>query len=185
MSFEDNDYTSINVVPVVDLPDKLRSTERVERILSSYQRKFAAAPLFLVRVPGRVNLIGEHIDYCGYSVFPMALVQDIMMAVGPGDTVPIRLANTDTQYPEVSIELADIEFPKQIKWYHYFLCGYKGVTDKYCEEGKCPPFNVLVDGTIPAGSGLSSSSAMVVASALSTLVSYYQSLCKQPFHMFD
>src|SRR5699024_11346216 len=113
MSFEDNDYTSINVVPVVDLPDTLRNTERVDQLLSSYKRQYSAAPLFLVRVPGRVNLIGEHIDYCGYSVFPMALKQDIMMAVGPSDSVLIRLANTDTQYPEVSIERADIEFPKQ------------------------------------------------------------------------
>ncbi|KAI2795731.1 N-acetylgalactosamine kinase [Blomia tropicalis] len=162
MSFEDNDYTSINVVPVGDLPSTLRSTERIDRLLSTFQ----------------LNLIGEHIDYCGYSVFPMALQQDIMMAVGPGDTVPIRLANVDSQYPEVMIELADIEFPKQIKWYHYFLCGYKGVVDKYCDDGQCPPINVMVDGTIPAGSGLSSSSAMVVSSALTTLISYYQSLFK-------
>ena len=179
MSFEDNDYTSINVVPVVDLPDKVRLQDvRVEHILAAYQRKFSASPLFVIRVPGRVNLIGEHIDYCGYSVFPMALQQNIMMAVGLGGTVPIRMANTDSQYPDVSIELADIEFPKQIKWYHYFLCGYKGVVDKYCEGAQCPPINVMVDGNIPPASGLSSSSAMVVASAMTTLISYYQSLCE-------
>lgn len=178
MSFEDSDYTSINVVPVVDLPAKLRHTDRVARLLATFEKKYGCGPQFVIRVPGRVNIIGEHIDYCGYSVFPMALAQDILMAVGSGDSVLIRLANTDNHYPEVSIEPADIEFPKTIKWYHYFLCGYKGVVEKYCEDGQCPPINVLTDGSIPAGSGLSSSSAMVCASALTTLISYYHSLCK-------
>lgn len=187
MSFEDNDYTSINVVPVVDLTDKLR-TDRLEQLLSKYASRFGASggPQFIVRVPGRVNLIGEHIDYCGYSVFPMALRQDILMAVGSNDSgseAPrLQLANTQpTSYSEAIIESStDVDFPKSIKWYHYFLCGYKGVLDKYCSaaEDECPPFNVMVDGSIPPGSGLSSSSAMVVASALSTLVAYYNSLGK-------
>lgn len=189
MSFEDNDYTSINVVPVVDLNDRLR-TDRLEQLLSKYESRFGGSggPQFVVRVPGRVNLIGEHIDYCGYSVFPMALRQDILMAVGSnesgsegGTKAPrLQLANTQpTSYNEAIIESAsDVDFPKSIKWFHYFLCGYKGVLDKYCSEEECPPFNVMVDGSIPPGSGLSSSSAMVVASALSTLVAYYNSLGK-------
>lgn len=178
MSFEDSDYTSANIVPVVDLPEKLRQTERVQRILNGFQKRFNSSPLFLVRVPGRVNLIGEHIDYCGYSVLPMALSQDIMMAVGPAETARLHLTNLESQYPEVTIEESDIEFPKLIKWYHYFLCGYKGIVDKYCTESPCPSINVMVHGTIPAGSGLSSSSAMVCASALSTLISYHHSLFK-------
>lgn len=179
MSFEDNEYSSINVVPLIDLPEERRQAdERISKLITGYQKRFTSEPLFIVRVPGRVNLIGEHIDYCGYAVFPMALKQDIMMAVGPGEKVPIILSNLDSQYPECSIEQADIEFPKTIKWYHYFLCGYKGVIDKYCPEEQCPPINVMVDGTIPAGSGLSSSSAMVCSSTLATLVSIYQSQCK-------
>ncbi|KAH9510988.1 N-acetylgalactosamine kinase [Dermatophagoides farinae] len=179
MSFEDSDYISANIVPVIDLPDNLRQSERVQRIFNEYKKHFGSSrPLFLVRVPGRVNLIGEHIDYCGYSVLPMAVVQDIMMAVGPSDSGLLHLANFDNQYPEVTIEESDIEFPKSIKWYHYFLCGYKGIVDKYCIDGPVPSMNVLVHGTIPAASGLSSSSAMVCASALSTLISYHQSIFK-------
>ena len=52
--------------------------DRVARLKSSFQDAVADV---IVRVPGRVNLIGEHIDYCGYSVHPMAIDQDVLVAV--------------------------------------------------------------------------------------------------------
>ena len=45
--------------------------------------------------PGRVNLIGEHIDYCGYSVLPAALEQDFVMAYVPTDDETITINNID------------------------------------------------------------------------------------------
>ena len=55
---------------------------RVASLLSSFEREFdGKKPEAIIRVPGRVNLIGEHIDYCGYAVHPMAIEQDILVAV--------------------------------------------------------------------------------------------------------
>ena len=56
--------------------------ERVSKLVSTFEREFdGKKPEAIIRVPGRVNLIGEHIDYCGYGVHPMAIEQDILVAV--------------------------------------------------------------------------------------------------------
>ena len=49
---------------------------RASRLRSAFEERFPGqSPSVVVRVPGRVNLIGEHIDYCGYAVHPMAIEQ--------------------------------------------------------------------------------------------------------------
>ena len=45
-----------------------------------------------------IIIIGEHIDYCGYGVFPMALEQDIVMAVSVNDDQKLRIYNTNQQF---------------------------------------------------------------------------------------
>jgi len=46
-----------------------------------------------------VNLIGEHIDYEGYSVLPMAIRQDMIVAIRKADGGQVRVANVDDKYP--------------------------------------------------------------------------------------
>ena len=55
---------------------------RISSIIDAFKDEFdGMKPEAIIRVPGRVNLIGEHIDYCGYGVHPMAIEQDILVAV--------------------------------------------------------------------------------------------------------
>ena len=57
-------------------------------------------------------------------------------------------------------------------WANYFLCGYKGVFDHLGSAAPaCPGLDVMVDGRVPTGSGLSSSSALVCASVLAVMAS--------------
>src|SRR6185312_15777509 len=53
---------------------------RYSSLRSEFVRQYSAAPSFFVRAPGRVNLIGEHIDYSGYSVLPIAIERDTVIA---------------------------------------------------------------------------------------------------------
>ena len=121
----------------------------------------------LLRVPGRVNIIGEHIDYCGYAVHPMAIEQDLLVAGARDPSGKLTLSNTDGKYPRYEQEsLTELVIPSgRPQWSHYFLCGLKGVLEEQGLAG-LGGVRLLVSGVIPPSAGLSSSSALVVSAAL-------------------
>lgn len=141
---------------------------RFNEIGKYFESSFGMRPAFYARVPGRVNLIGEHIDYCGFFVLPMAIDQDIIVAVKVNNTNTINLVNFDFEtYKNFSTSVDDLSIDTSApKWYHYFLCGYRGIAENHDLTYK--GLDVVVKGTIPPSSGLSSSSALVCASALAT-----------------
>ena len=53
---------------------------RYSNLVAGFESKYGSKPSYLARAPGRVNLIGEHVDYSGYGVLPMAIEQDIAIA---------------------------------------------------------------------------------------------------------
>ncbi|XP_019065287.1 N-acetylgalactosamine kinase isoform X4 [Fukomys damarensis] len=150
-----------------------------------FKSKFGSFPKFYVRAPGRVNIIGEHIDYCGYSVLPMAVEQDMLIAVEPVKTYTLHLANTNPLYPDFSTSTTDVQIDKSKPlWHNYFLCGFKGVQEHF---GLSNPtgMNCLVDGNVPPSSGLSSSSALVCCAGLVTLTVLGMKLSKAKLIEFN
>lgn len=162
--------------PTVHIP--LTEDDRLLKLKEMFISKFGSEPLFYARAPGRVNLIGEHIDYCGYAVLPMAIEQDILAAVQPVDSHVLHLANTNPAYLDFSLSLNDTPINKtKPLWHSYFLCGLKGIQELY-DLDRPKGMNCLVDGTIPPSSGLSSSSALVCCAGLATLTANGKSLSK-------
>ncbi|XP_072037965.1 N-acetylgalactosamine kinase-like [Amphiura filiformis] len=149
------------------VPDNQK--QRYAALQETFQKRFGTKPAFFARAPGRVNLIGEHVDYCGYSVLPMALQQDIVMAVGPNPDKKLDLVNTGDHYDDFTTDVQHVEIDDtRPHWHQYFLCGYRGVVEG--EKISEPVgMNVVTDGTIPARAGLSSSSALVCCAALATM----------------
>ncbi|OWA53608.1 N-acetylgalactosamine kinase [Hypsibius exemplaris] len=142
--------------------------KRYADITLAFKGKFGKDPDFLAISPGRVNLIGEHIDYHGYSVLPMALTKDILMAVSRNDSDRINLASTmPERYADFSCPTSGwvIEKGKPL-WYQYVLCGIKGCEEALPAGTILKGIDVLVDGQVPPNAGLSSSSALVCCSAL-------------------
>uniref|UniRef100_A0A8C4RD70 Galactokinase 2 n=1 Tax=Eptatretus burgeri TaxID=7764 RepID=A0A8C4RD70_EPTBU len=151
-------------------------TERLARLEDLFKIKFGSTPQFYARAPGRVNLIGEHIDYCGYSVLPMAIQQDILIAVATNNLSKINLSNTNPQYCDFSNAVHDITIDTtRAFWYNYFLCGFKGVQE-HLRLSETVGMNCLVDGNIPPNSGLSSSSALVCCAGLATMAANQQTI---------
>lgn len=142
--------------------------ERYVKLLSSFETKYGEKAEYLVRAPGRVNLIGEHIDYSGYGVLPMALEQDIAIACTANSSGKLCIANISGSYSEHSCQISEIQISGH-RWYEYFFCGWKGIVEHFSLNSP-NGMKVLVDGNIPPSAGLSSSSAFVCCAALSTVV---------------
>ncbi|KAG8201433.1 hypothetical protein JTE90_024306 [Oedothorax gibbosus] len=164
-------YRQTELTVKMEPPTMLISDEneaKFNEIGKFFESSFGTRPSFYARVPGRVNLIGEHIDYCGFFVLPMAIEQDIIMAVKTNNTNNINLVNFDFEtYKSFSTTVDNLSIDTSApQWHHYFLCGYRGIAENYELDHK--GLDVVVKGTIPPSSGLSSSSAMVCASALAT-----------------
>ena len=139
--------------------------KRYEQLVAKFEEKYGSKPQFLARAPGRVNIIGEHIDYSGYAVLPMALEQDITIAFRLNNDGVIKMANVDpTKYTDQTSPTKEFTIDGH-QWYHYFLCGYKGVLEHACIQNPVG-FDLLMDGSIPPSAGLSSSSAVVCCAAL-------------------
>ena len=120
-----------------------------------------------------MNLIGEHIDYEGYSVLPMALALDTIVAVkvdAGSDRLVVSNTNPEYTTKEFSTDPSQQVDTASLHWTNYCMCGYKGVFDFLGEAGRPLPetigLKIMVDGRVPTGSGLSSSSALTCATAV-------------------
>ena len=166
---------AVNDVPPVfcSLEDFSQGSEsnrkRYENLVAKFREVYGSSPQFVARAPGRVNVIGEHVDYSGYSVLPMAIEQDIAIACRVNNDSKIQFQNVDSKrYPNFTCQAEDFAIDGH-EWYHYLLCGCKGVLEeKELRIEKLVGMNLLMDGSVPPSAGLSSSSALVCCAALVT-----------------
>ena len=123
----------------------------------------------ICRAPGRVNLIGEHTDYNGLPVLPMTIDADIRIAVTRRDDGIVHLHNVDKAFPDREFKNEPgIPPSKQGAWENYCKAAVQGLNHHFGVT-RFPGMNILTAGAIPIAAGLSSSSALVVVSALAYL----------------
>ena len=118
----------------------------------------------LIRAPGRVNLMGDHTDYNGLPVFPMALQRHTSILMRPRPDQVVRLINLDPRFPPRSFVLSsDIDPHPAGDWINYVKAAGQAIASDRPEPRG---FDGVVAGNLPVAAGLSSSSSLVVASAL-------------------
>ena len=142
-----------------------KENEILAKMEEEFAAKFGAQETRAYFSPGRVNLIGEHTDYNGGHVFPCAI------SLGTYALVADRADNKTRIY---SMNLADkgviefamsgLSYDKEKNWANYPMGGVKVFEDAGHKASH--GFDILVYGTLPNGSGLSSSASIEVLTAL-------------------
>lgn len=141
----------------------------MEALKEAFQKIYGTRP-GIVRAPGRVNLIGEHTDYNGLPVCPMAIGREIKLAFAPREDNWIEIQNINQDFPLRRFQAAHQITPfDQGDWGNYVKAAVNGII-KHEKLEQPRGMNILASGNIPIASGLSSSTALVVASALAFLV---------------
>ena len=137
----------------------------------NFEELFGRKPEVISEAPGRVNLIGEHIDYSEGFVLPFAIADRTHAAIASRPDGLIRIASHQRKEKIFSIDIHDVKPGSKGDWEKYVL----GVL---WSLGITTGVDILVDGSVPAGAGLSSSAALEcsVAVGLNELFSLNKSL---------
>lgn len=157
------------------------------RATSAFEVRFRACPNNSAIAPGRINLIGEHIDYSGGHVLPIAINRHCAIALGPSSTQISTLLALDAppnqpstfSFPHTA-DLRTLSLPRG-HWPSYILGVIHELTSSWLSEPgaldlstpqfttpllpSLPPLNIVIASDVPIGAGLSSSAALEVACA--------------------
>eukprot|EP01016_Furgasonia_blochmanni_P033948 TRINITY_DN3609_c0_g1_i2.p1 TRINITY_DN3609_c0_g1~~TRINITY_DN3609_c0_g1_i2.p1 ORF type:complete len:568 (-),score=147.00 TRINITY_DN3609_c0_g1_i2:147-1850(-) len=147
---------------------------RYDELTKRFKKVYNETPEYYARCPGRVNLIGEHIDYMGYGVLPFALEQDTVIAFKRTKEPTIVINHIlDAKFPKAEVsndpnQKIDLD-TKNRTFVDYFVSGYKaGLADFDLKEPV--GLRVLISGNLPVAAGLSSSASFMGAVAVIALV---------------
>jgi galactokinase len=142
---------------------------RYTAVLEEFALLYGPGEVWLFRAPGRVNLIGEHTDYNGGYVLPVALAEDIVLALRPRQDGWLHLHNCEAEFAPFAFAIGpEISRGEAGEWRNYV----QGVGQTMARLLKRPlaGFAGLVSAKaplgVPRGAGLSSSSALTVVMAV-------------------
>lgn len=162
-------------------------TKAMADVVRAFVRRFDRdRPVVLCRAPGRVNLMGRHVDHRGGTVNVMAISREVLLAAAPRDDDTVCLEHAvPARFPARRFRILDllrraswaewIDFvdsehvrglldESQGDWGHYARAAFLRLQHE-CRQVRLRGMDAVVSGNIPMGAGLSSSSALVVAFA--------------------
>ncbi|MDD5688305.1 MAG: galactokinase [Elusimicrobia bacterium] len=136
---------------------------RIANLKKEFQKRFGkSGDIRIFSAPGRVNLIGEHTDYNGGYVLPIAIDRNVLVTATTNGENILRLQSLNFEKSS-TCSLDKVTYNQKDGWANY----PKGVVKILQEQGHKPKgINFLFEGNIPIGSGLSSSAAIEVVSCL-------------------
>ncbi len=161
-------------------------TVQISRVVEGFVKRYGPDRKILIcRAPGRINLMGRHIEHRGGDINVMAISREVIVAAAPRDDDCVNLCNLDATFPDrrfhiremleatdwkTWVDFVDSHTVRQVlheapgDWSHYARAPLMRLQ----HEARGIPLkgmDCVVGGNIPMGAGLSSSSALVVAFA--------------------
>lgn len=134
-------------------------SDLVSDAAAGLKQRFQAEAIITAAAPGRVNLIGEHIDYCDGFVMPFAIDRYIVIAGHPNGSHEARIATAISE-DIATIDLTELQQVSEPKWANYL----RGVIRGFQDRGyTIPGFDAFILSSVPGGAGLSSSAALECA----------------------
>ncbi len=129
-------------------------------IVQQFEQRLGRQPQWVIRAPGRVNLIGEHTDYNDGFVLPLAIDRAVWIAIAPRSDRKVVVHSVD--YKETKeFSLDGLKHAKE-DWLEYL----KGTAWSLADAGhKLTGWEGVLAGDVPLGAGLSSSAALEMATA--------------------
>jgi N-acetylgalactosamine kinase len=161
--------------------------QSIRDVLAAFIRRYGAdRSVSIVRAPGRINLLGRHIDHQGGTVNVMAINREIILVASVRSDDQVRLANlNESRFSEQTFRISDmvanldwddwqrvIDGPRIQRileaargdWANYIKAALLRLQEQF-RDRRLLGMDLMVGGDIPMGAGLSSSSALVVAAA--------------------
>ena len=142
---------------------KLNETREslIEKTVQHFQDHFNAKPTHVVTAPGRLNVIGEHVDYNGGIVLPAAIERWFIGVLRANGDSKVRIF--DCKFDEtITVDLDSPLAPEKGSWMNY----PKGVLAQFQKRGvKIPGFDLCIYSNVPTGGGVSSSAAFEALTA--------------------
>jgi galactokinase len=145
------------------------------KLSALFASQFNEAPSFVIASPGRINLIGEHVDYNHGFVLPAAIDKYMYVAVSKRSDHQIVMHAADIQQ-NYQTSLDNASQRSSLDWPNYVL----GVAHELKKDGHTiSGFNILITGNIPVGAGVSSSAALECATVFSLMHLFDINISKQ------
>jgi galactokinase len=146
----------------------------VQHTTEHFKKVFQKTPEYLFLSPGRINIIGEHVDYNDGFVMPAAINKYVCFAVSKNNDATFTLIAQDLN-EAYKFDLNDNLKPVDKMWVNYIL----GVLHQLKSKGLATGCNIVFSSTIPMGAGLSSSAALECGIAYAMNKTFDLGLTKQ------
>jgi galactokinase len=154
------------------MPQSLKTPPPAEAVVTLFKRHFGYTPPRVVKAPGRLEVLGNHTDYNDGLVMAVAVDRYIFIACAPRTDGKIELVSSAFPNPE-TFWISELKKNPAATWADYV----KGVLAQLRKRGvNFSGFNAAIHSSIPMGAGMSSSAALLVATALAVRKLYPFSL---------